>query len=67
MQLWRCGDKWITVGTSLEARLHEPAWLVYGEDWQKAMAETIYRHLLEDVFRETAEWCGHMSSVVRAF
>ena len=30
-----------------------------------AFAESLYYYLLRDVFRETAEWCGHMSSAVR--
>ena len=28
------------------------------------LAAAVYMTLLESVFRETAEWCGHMSSVV---
>lgn len=31
----------------------------------RAVADIVYQVLLDDTFRETAEWCGHMSSVVR--
>ena len=67
IQFWRCRQAAITVGTMLETVLPEPPWSEYGEDWQKAIADTVYRHLLQDRFRETAEWCGHMSSVVRPY
>ncbi|MDD4587622.1 MAG: hypothetical protein PHC60_04410 [Heliobacteriaceae bacterium] len=30
----------------------------------KAVADVVWRALLADVFQETADWCGHMSSVV---
>lgn len=51
-------------GTKLEAPLPEEtgALLLSGET--AALAECLYNYLLKDVFRETADWCGHMSSVV---
>lgn len=67
LHFWQTGGQWITVGTMLESELTEPKWPAYGDDWQKAVADTVFRYLLQDVFRETAEWCGHMSSVVRPF
>jgi hypothetical protein len=67
IHLWRYKQVEITAGTMLETVLPEPPWPEYGQDWQKAIADTVYRHLLQDRFRETAEWCGHMSSVVRPF
>lgn len=67
LHFWQSGGQQITVGTMLETELAEPKWLAYEGDWQKALADTVFRHLLQDVFRETAEWCGHMSSVVRPF
>lgn len=60
-----------TVGSSIQGKIAVPDWQVhrsYGrlsrEVQIKAVAGSVYRYLLEDVFRETAEWCGHMSSVV---
>lgn len=64
-QHWRLHHTVLTIGTFLEVPLAEPVWEAYPEQQEKAIADTIYRHLLNDVFRETAEWCGHMSSVVR--
>lgn len=60
-----------TIGSRLEGRVRVPDWDATGtghettrEEQIQAAAGTIYRFLLEDVIRETAEWCGHMSSVV---
>ena len=60
-----------TVGSRLQGLAAIPDWDAYRshaaitrEEQIKAVSGTIYRYLLEDVIRETAEWCGHMSSVV---
>ncbi len=60
-----------SIGSTLEGKIEEPDWEAYrfGDqptrtEENKAVAGTLYRYLLLDVFRETAEWCGHMSSVV---
>lgn len=60
-----------TIGSRIQGRPAAPVWEDYRTDGQfpselqiKAVADSTYRFLLEDVFRETAEWCGHMSSVV---
>jgi len=59
------------VGSKIQGKVAVPDWdanrtggQLSQEDEIKALAGSIYRYLLEDVFRETAEWCGHMSSVV---
>ena len=67
LQSWTHKGMNITVGTLLETALPDPPRPEYGDDWQKAIAGTVYRYLLQDLFRETADWCGHMSSVVRRF
>lgn len=64
-----CGESiYFTIGSKIEGKVSVPDWEACRSDGQlaqiKAVAGTIYRYLLEDVFRETAEWCGHMSSVV---
>lgn len=58
-------------GTRLPGQPAVPLWEAYRfngnlppEAQVKAVADSVYRFLLEDQFRETAEWCGHMSSVV---
>jgi hypothetical protein len=60
-----------TIGSRLQGRAAVPDWDAYRgpgvitrEEQIKAVSGSIYRYLLEDVIRETAEWCGHMSSVV---
>ena len=60
-----------SIGSTLEGKIEEPDWEAYHFGDQparteeiKAVAGSLYRYLLLDVFRETAEWCGHMSSVV---
>ena len=57
------GADWI-VGSKLEEPL-PPAVAEYMAQQKTAdLAAVVYMTLLESVFRETAEWCGHMSSVV---
>lgn len=60
-----------TLGSRLPGQPAAPLWDSYRfggtlppEVQVKAVADSVYRFLLEDLFRETAEWCGHMSSVV---
>ena len=53
------------LGTKAEAPLPDDWGELLAEENVAAFAESIYYYLLRDVFRETAEWCGHMSSVVR--
>ena len=54
---------WI-VGSKLEEPL-PPAVAEYLAQQKTAdLAAVVYIVILESVFRETAEWCGHMSSVV---
>ncbi|MFX4263602.1 hypothetical protein ACOBQJ_15560 [Pelotomaculum propionicicum] len=64
-------DTSFTICSRLEGEVAVPDWDLYKssstitrEEQIKAAAGSIYRFLLEDVIRETAEWCGHMSSVV---
>jgi hypothetical protein len=52
------------LATKLEAPLSEDMGALLSEQATAAFAESLYYYLLRDVFRETAEWCGHMSSVV---
>lgn len=60
-----------TIGSRIQGEAAVPDWAAYRshaaitrEEQIKAVSGSIYRYLLEDVIRETAEWCGHMSSVV---
>lgn len=61
-----------TICSSIQGQVETPDWAAYRsnegpitrQEQIKALAGSIYRFLLQDVFRETAEWCGHMSSVV---
>lgn len=62
---------YFTIGSRIQGKVDVPDWEAYRSNGQlprteqlKAVAGSIYRFLLQDVFRETAEWCGHMSSVV---
>ena len=32
--------------------------------YAKAVADYSYRHILDELIAETAEWCGHMSSAI---
>ncbi len=64
-------DVYFTIGSSIQGKIAVPDWPAHRLDGRlsrevqiKAVAGSVYRYLLEDVFRETAEWCGHMSSVV---
>ena len=52
------------VGTKMEAPLPDDVGTLLCEQNIAALSETLYDCLLRDVFRETADWCGHMSSVV---
>lgn len=59
------------IGSRLQGKVAVPDWEAFSSgaplteaEQIKAVAGSVYRYLLEDVFRETAEWCGHMSSVV---
>ena len=54
---------WV-LGSKLETPLSEDMGALLSEQATAAFAESLYYYLLRDVFRETAEWCGHMSSVV---
>ncbi|NLI13036.1 hypothetical protein [Pelotomaculum propionicicum] len=61
-----------TIGSTIQGQVVTPAWEIYRvsdgpltpQEQLQALADSIYRFLLQDVFKETAEWCGHMSSVV---
>lgn len=62
----------ITSGTKLEGMIMEPDWPAYETLGPldevlclKAIANSVYTFLLEDVIQETADWCGHMSSALR--
>jgi len=64
-------NMYFTVGSKLPEKVTAPDWKACRQgvplsraDQIKVLAGAIYRYLLQDVFRETAEWCGHMSSVV---
>ena len=52
------------VGAKMEAPLPDDVGALLCEQNMEALSETLYDCLLRDVFRETADWCGHMSSVV---
>jgi hypothetical protein len=56
-------NHWV-VGTKIEAPLPDDMGALLSEKNTAALAEFFYYYLLRDVFRETADWCGHMSSVV---
>ena len=61
-----CGSgvhRWF-FGTILESPLPKDIGDLLVEEATPALSEGLYSCLLRDVFRETAEWCGHMSSVV---
>jgi len=62
---------YFTIGSRISGKVANPDWEAYRSNGQlsreeqvKTVAGSVYRFLLQDVFRETAEWCGHMSSVV---
>ncbi len=59
------------VASRLEGEFCPPDWEAYrsgdkltASEQLKAVAGAAYRLLLEDLFRETREWCGHTFSVV---
>jgi len=61
-----CGSgvhRWV-FGSILESPLPKDVGDLLMEEAMPALSEGLYSCLLRDVFRETAEWCGHMSSVV---
>jgi hypothetical protein len=64
VQIHSAGDCDWLLATKLEAPLSEDMGALLSEQATAAFAESLYYYLLRDVFRETAEWCGHMSSVV---
>lgn len=71
LQSFAGADICFTIGSRLLGQVSVPEWdsyknnsVITREEQIKAVAASIYRYLLEDVIRETAEWCGHMSSVV---
>lgn len=70
-QLITVEGTYFTIGSRIQGIVAVPVWEAYRGSGQlhraeqvQAIAGSIYRYLLQDVFRETAEWCGHMSSVV---
>ncbi|MDD2554103.1 MAG: hypothetical protein PHP51_05990 [Desulfotomaculaceae bacterium] len=71
LQSFAGADTGFTIGSRLQGQVAVPKWDLYNcqgsitrEEQIKVAAASIYRYLLEDVIQETAEWCGHMSSVV---
>jgi hypothetical protein len=67
LHLWRTEGACYSIMTSIEADPELPDWPSYGENIinrHKGVSDSIYRHLLHEVFRETREWCGHTFSVV---
>jgi phage terminase large subunit len=54
---------WI-VGSKLEEPLPQSVADYLAQQKTADLAAVVYMVLLESVFRENAEWCGHMSSVV---
>lgn len=57
------GTDW-TVGSKLEEPLPREVSEYLAQQKTAELAAVLYIVILESVFRETAEWCGHMSSVV---
>ena len=57
------GTEWI-VGSKLEEPLPPAVTEYLAQQKTAELAAVVYIVILESVFRETAEWCGHMSSVV---
>ena len=52
------------IGSKLEEPLPTALMEYFAQQKTVDLAAVVYMTLLESVFRETAEWCGHMSSVV---
>ena len=65
LRFYETGPECWLLGTKIEAPLPEGLGELLDDPHAETMAETFYYYLLQDLFRETAEWCGHMSSVVR--
>ena len=65
MRFYGTGSQGWWIGTKAEAPLPDDWGELLAEKNVAAFAESLYYYLLRDVFRETAEWCGHMSSAVR--
>jgi hypothetical protein len=68
---WPKGNMAFLIGSRLEDLLIQPDWQSYEKaghldncQCHKAVSDVIYRHLLQEVFRETREWCGHTFSVL---
>lgn len=57
------GTDWI-VGSKLDEPLPREVTEYLAQQKTAELAAVLYIVILESVFRETAEWCGHMSSVV---
>lgn len=67
LHVWKAEGMNYLIATRIEAQLEVPQWHLYGEkaeERHKGASDSIYRHLLYEVFRETQEWCGHTFSVV---
>jgi len=52
------------IGSKLEEPLPTALLEYFAQQRTAELAAVLYIVILESVFRETAEWCGHMSSVV---
>jgi hypothetical protein len=57
------GSTWL-IGSKLEEPLPTALIEYFSQQKTTDLAAVMYMTLLESAFRETAEWCGHMSSVV---
>ena len=57
------GSAWL-IGSKLEDPLPTAFPDYFVQQKTADLAAVVYMTLLDSVFRETAEWCGHMSSVV---
>lgn len=69
---WKEVEQGMFLGTLYERQFSLPSdwYLDYGvsiddkDAFYKVLADYSYRYLLEEIREETADWCGHMSSVV---
>ena len=57
------GIEWV-IGSKLEEPLPAELLEYFAQQKTTELLTIVYMTLLASVFRETAEWCGHMSSVV---
>ena len=57
------GIDWV-IGSQLEEPLPAELLEYFAQQKTTELLTIVYMTLLASVFRETAEWCGHMSSVV---